>query len=64
MNAVAIGYTLSSERMYATSFHEFHSFCEQLLGRDIWTHEFADKGLWTELRNEFEKQRRRQLSGV
>jgi hypothetical protein len=29
---------------------DVHKFCEELLGRPIWTHEFADKALIEEIR--------------
>lgn len=31
-------------------FSDVHKFCESLLGRSIFTHEFADKGIWDEIR--------------
>jgi hypothetical protein len=30
--------------MLAPSFDDVHKFCEELLGRPIWTHEFAFEG--------------------
>lgn len=31
-------------------FSDVHGFCEKLLGRSIFTHEFADEKLWEEIR--------------
>lgn len=50
---VGIGYTLATGRLYC-DIAEFQRFAEGLLGRSIWTHEFADQMLWTELRQAFE----------
>jgi hypothetical protein len=33
---------------------DFHLFAEILLGRPIFTHEFANEDLWAELRERFE----------
>lgn len=29
---------------------EFHAYAEKLLERSIWTHEFADKAVWAQLK--------------
>lgn len=52
-NGAAIGYTLASGRLFC-DVAEFHRFVEELLGRPIWTHEFADEALWIEMRARFE----------
>lgn len=31
-------------------FSDVHKFCEELLGRPIWTHEFASEKLWNEIK--------------
>ena len=31
------------------NFSDVHKFCEELLGRSIWAHEFADKSLLEEI---------------
>lgn len=31
-------------------FSSVHEFCEDLLGRPIWTHEFASKQVWDEIK--------------
>ena len=31
-------------------FSDVHKFCEDLLGRPIWTHEFADKTVLNEIK--------------
>lgn len=31
-------------------FSDVHGFCEELLGRPIWTHEFASESLWKEIK--------------
>lgn len=30
--------------------HAFHVYAETLLGRSIWTHEFANEALWDEIK--------------
>jgi hypothetical protein len=55
IEAVGIGYTLASGRLFCP-IAEFHAFAEELLGRPILTHEFADKDLWAEMRMAFEEQ--------
>ena len=32
------------------NFDDVHKFCEELLGRYIWTHEFAREEVWSEIR--------------
>ena len=36
--------------LLAPVFSEVHKFCEDTLGRPIWTHEFADRGVQNEIR--------------
>ena len=36
--------------LLAPDFSEVHKFCEDTLGRPIWTHEFADRGVQNEIR--------------
>lgn len=31
-------------------FGDVHELVEKKLGRPVWTHEFADKGLWAEIK--------------
>lgn len=31
-------------------FSDMHAYCEKVLGRSIWTHQFTDEGLQKELR--------------
>jgi hypothetical protein len=31
-------------------FSDVHEYVEKKLGRPIWTHEFADKSIWEEIR--------------
>jgi len=35
-------------------FNEFHKYIEYIMGRPVWTHEFADKGIWEEIKKESE----------
>ena len=37
-------------------FSDVHGFCEELLGRPIWTHEFADELLHKEIREKCKPQ--------
>jgi hypothetical protein len=48
-----IGYTLATGRLFC-DFADFHAYAERLLGRPVWTHEFADAELWRDLREAFE----------
>jgi hypothetical protein len=32
------------------AFSDFHQYAEEVMERPIWTHEFADKDVWNELR--------------
>jgi hypothetical protein len=59
---VGLGYTLATGRLFC-KFSDFHEFAEELLGRPIFTHEFADKQLWEELRQIFEGQAKAILEG-
>lgn len=36
--------------MLAPNFEDVHKFCEELLGREIFTHEFAFKGTQAQIR--------------
>lgn len=31
-------------------FNDMHEYIEKKLGRPVWTHEFADKSIWEEIR--------------
>lgn len=31
-------------------FNDMHEYIEKKLGRPVWTHEFADKSIWDEIR--------------
>ena len=31
-------------------FSDMHEYIEKKLGRPVWTHEFANKNIWTEIR--------------
>lgn len=53
MSEIGIGYTLATGRLFC-DIAAFHAYAERLLGRPIWTHEFADEDLWRELRDRFE----------
>jgi hypothetical protein len=37
--------------LLTNSFGDVHEFCEKLLGRPIWTHEFAMEGVQKEIRD-------------
>jgi hypothetical protein len=50
---IALGYTLASGRLFC-SIVEWQAYAENLLGRPILTHEFADEELWDQLRGSFE----------
>jgi hypothetical protein len=54
MSDLGIGYTLGTERLFCP-FPDFQAFCEDLLGRPIFTHEFARETTWAELRRKFEE---------
>lgn len=54
MNA-GFGYTLATGRLFC-DFSEFHAWAEELMGRSIYTHQFADTTLWNFMRDEFERQ--------
>ena len=38
-----------TEYLLTPNFNDVHKFCEELLGRDILTHEFARKEVWSEI---------------
>jgi hypothetical protein len=48
-----VGYSIASGKALAP-FGEIHKAAEKLMGRPVWTHEFADEGFWELLRNAFE----------
>lgn len=48
-----LGYTLASGRLFC-NFGDFQLWCEKLLGRPIFTHEFASETLTEELKDAFE----------
>ncbi len=52
---VGIGYTLATGRLFC-DMAEFHAFAERLLERPVFTHQFADRVVWDEMREEFERQ--------
>lgn len=33
-----------------TDFSKVHEYIEKILGRPVWTHEFADKAIWEEIK--------------
>jgi hypothetical protein len=51
--AMGFAYTIATGRLFCPMV-DFHSQAEALLGRPIFTHEFADKATWAELRDAFE----------
>lgn len=55
MQAVGIGYTLATGRLFC-DMTTFHAFAEDLLNDSIWTDEFADEATWKRLRTAFEEQ--------
>ena len=50
---IGIGYTLATGRLFC-DFAAFQAWSERLLGRPVYTHEFASEDLWTNLRQAFE----------
>ena len=36
--------------LLTNDFADVHKFCEELLERPIWTHEFSDKKVWEQIR--------------
>ena len=42
--------------LLAPDFSEVHKFCEDTLGRPIWTHEFADKDVQKEIQDKLRPQ--------
>jgi len=46
-------YTIATGKLFCP-FQEFHTESEKLLGRPIFTHEFADPALWEVLKGHFE----------
>lgn len=55
MSAEGIGYTLATGRLFCPV-GEFHEWAEKLMGRPIFTHEFASLSLWEAMRSAFEAQ--------
>ncbi len=51
--SVEVGYSIATGKAFAP-FGEIHKAAEELLGRSIWTHEFADQALWETIRLQFE----------
>lgn len=49
-----VAYSLATGKAFAP-FGDIHKAAENLIGRSIWTHEFAELGLWEVLRNRFEE---------
>lgn len=37
-----------------TDFSKVHEYIEKILGRPVWTHEFADKAIWEEIKKKSE----------
>lgn len=37
-----------------TDFQKVHEYIEKKLGRPVWTHEFADKAIWEEIKKKSE----------
>ena len=52
--AVGFGYTVAVGNLYCP-IDEFHRHAEQLLGRPILTHEFAEREVWEEMRRLIEQ---------
>lgn len=50
---IGVGYTLATGKLYS-HFDRFLMFAEELLGRRLYIHEFANKKLWKELRKVYE----------
>lgn len=50
---LALGYMLGTGNLYAPP-AEFHHFIERLLGKSVWTHEFADEEVYEEARRALE----------
>ena len=42
--------------LFAPDFSEVHKFCEDILGRPIWTHEFADRCVQKEIQEKLRPQ--------
>ena len=53
-NGAQLGYTLGTGKLFA-NFPAFQEWAEELLGRPILTHEFADERTWLDLRGAFEE---------
>lgn len=47
--AIVMAYTGVSV-LTGEKFSVFHKYIEDLLGRPVWTHEFADKSVWNEIK--------------
>lgn len=54
LDTIGIGYTLGTGRLFC-NVADFHAWAEELLGRPIFTHEFASEATWNELREAFEQ---------
>ena len=63
MTEIGIGCTLATGRLFC-EVSEFHEFAEKLLGRPIFTHEFASQGLWDSLRLAFERETTEEMRRV
>lgn len=46
----AVVVSIATATMLANTFSEVHECAEFLTGHSIWTHHFADKGLWEDMR--------------
>ena len=46
------------------NFDEVHKFCEELLGRYIWTHEFAREEVWVEIREKCKPMVAKLIGGI
>lgn len=51
---IGFGYTIATGKLFCPM-DVFHTKAEELLGRSILTHEFADTRTWYELRGAFEE---------
>ena len=52
----ALVFTAYTGQMFVKDFSEFHAFAEELLGRPIWTHQFANKDIAKLLKKSVEKE--------
>jgi len=53
LNDIGLGYTIATGKLYC-DFQRFHEFAEHLLRRPVYTHEFAERHIYVELRQALE----------